>query len=61
MLNNPKTKRKGFLGAVKTAARKHPYKQTERSSSMYPLGNESNFIIPPSEEARRNSPRGMKR
>lgn len=61
MLMRKKCKpKKGFLGAAKTTD-KYPYSQTERSSDMYPLGSESNFIIPESYEKRENSPRGIKR
>lgn len=52
--------KKGFLGAAKTTV-KAPYSQTERSSDMYPLGSESNFITPASSSRRENCPRGIKR
>jgi len=55
-----KMKDKGFLGAAKTTT-KYPYKQVERSADMYPLGDESNFIIPKDEKKRENSPKGIKR
>lgn len=60
MLKRPLYNSKGFLGAAKTT-NKYPYSQTERSFNMYPLGSESNFIIPESAEKRAKCPRGMKR
>ena len=50
----------GFIGAA-TSTKKTPYTQTPRDESMYPLGSESNFIVPASQEARDNCPRGIKR
>jgi len=60
MLKNKHKKGKGFLGAAKTG-KEYPYSQLERSSDMYPLGSESNFITPNSPQKRENSPKGMKR
>ena len=51
---------KGFVGGAHTS-KNPPYSQKERSHDMYPLGKESNFIIPESAEKRAQSPKGMKR
>ena len=51
---------KGFLGAAKTTT-KAPYRQVERTPDMYAYGKDSSFITPESQEARLNSPKGIKR
>ena len=60
MLIRKKGYDKGFLGAAKKTT-KAPYYQLERTPAMYPLGEESNFIIPKSAEERAKSPKGIKR
>ena len=55
-----KWKGKGFIGGAHNIGNA-PYSQMERSHDMYPLGKESNFIIPETAEKRAKSPRGIKR
>ena len=60
MLIQKKVYNKGFLGAAKRTP-KAPYRKVERTPDIFAFGEDSAFITPPSEEARSNSPRGMKR
>lgn len=53
-------KPKGFIGAAKKTD-KAPYREKDRNPNFYPLGEESNFITPKTEEEKAKCPKGIKR